>query len=203
MVDKSVYSCQTLKPDVLTMSDKREELTHTALQLFYDNGINAIGINEILTRSGIAKKTLYSHFKSKEALLLAALQLRHEKFISWLEENLREATSDTDAVNRLFGALVRWFNDEEAALGHFKGCFFINTSAEFSNDDSPVYQFCSQHKKRVKEVVGRYLRANTDTLDIVCLLVEGAIVTAFVSGETEKPSKLALTLLSSMLNENK
>ena len=52
------------------MSNKRELLTKTALDLFYKNGINSVGINEILKVSGVAKKTLYNYFGSKEELVL-------------------------------------------------------------------------------------------------------------------------------------
>ncbi|MBF4438000.1 TetR/AcrR family transcriptional regulator, partial [Vibrio cholerae] len=66
------------------MNPKRQLLIDTALNLFYKNGINSIGINEVISVSGIAKRTLYSHFESKEALILAALQKRHEIFTFWL-----------------------------------------------------------------------------------------------------------------------
>lgn len=56
------------------MSKKRQQLINIALQLFYEKGINSVGINEILSVSGIAKKTLYNHFTSKEDLVLAALE---------------------------------------------------------------------------------------------------------------------------------
>ena len=72
------------------MNKKSELLIDTALALFYTKGINSIGINEILKTSGVAKRTLYSHFESKEALILAALNQRHKKFITWLAEQLSE-----------------------------------------------------------------------------------------------------------------
>ena len=70
------------------MNKKRALLIDTALALFYTKGINSIGINEILKTSGVAKRTLYSHFASKEALVLAALKQRHENFITWLERQI-------------------------------------------------------------------------------------------------------------------
>ena len=48
------------------MNDKKKLLIDTALHLFYENGINSVGINEILKVSGVAKKTMYNHFKSKD-----------------------------------------------------------------------------------------------------------------------------------------
>ncbi|MEM6772989.1 MAG: helix-turn-helix domain-containing protein, partial [Bacteroidota bacterium] len=53
----------------------------TASRLFYDKGYNLTGINEIIAEAGIAKATLYSHFKSKEDLCLAYLNYRDENLI--------------------------------------------------------------------------------------------------------------------------
>jgi AcrR family transcriptional regulator len=66
------------------MSKKRQQLIDTALPLFYEKGINSVGINEILSVSGIAKKTLYNHFTSKEELVLAALEQRNDNLMAYL-----------------------------------------------------------------------------------------------------------------------
>ncbi|EKO3674820.1 TetR/AcrR family transcriptional regulator, partial [Vibrio metschnikovii] len=76
------------------MNPKRQLLIDTALDLFYKNGINSIGINEVISVSGVAKRTLYSHFESKEALIIASLQKRHEIFTSWLEHKLSGSNSN-------------------------------------------------------------------------------------------------------------
>ncbi len=98
------------------MSKKRQLLIDTALALFYTNGINSIGINEILSVSGVAKRTLYSHFSSKEALVLAALQQRHETFSYWLDQKLSGAKSDKEVIDKLFSALASWFSSQETCV---------------------------------------------------------------------------------------
>ena len=60
-------------------SSKREQLLNTALQLFYREGYHSTGIDRILAESGVAKMTLYKHFKSKDELILAVLQRQHEQ----------------------------------------------------------------------------------------------------------------------------
>ena len=110
------------------MSKKREQLVDTALDLFYRKGINTIGINEVLKESGVAKRTLYSHFASKDELVLAALEKRHHKFCSWLEKQLNQTNSDREVITSLFHSLRSWFAGEVDELGAFRGCFFINTS---------------------------------------------------------------------------
>ncbi len=55
-------------------ASKREQLIQTAVTLFAQNGIHATGIDTIVEQSGVTKKTLYAHFRSKEELVLAALR---------------------------------------------------------------------------------------------------------------------------------
>lgn len=176
--------------NLTTMSKKRQLLIDISLQLFYEKGINSVGINEILTVSGIAKKTLYNHFDSKEDLVLAALKQRNHNFMTWLEMNLKEANTDIELVNILFNALSAWFSNTVIELGNFRGCFFINTSAEFSDPKSKVSQYCRDHKQQVRELISQYLAtSNTELLDTICVLKEGAITMAYVSNDLSMPPK--------------
>ncbi|WP_423841027.1 TetR/AcrR family transcriptional regulator [Vibrio mytili] len=167
------------------MSKKRQILIDTALALFYQNGINSIGINEILKSSGVAKRTLYTDFDSKEALILAALHQRHTHFIDWLESKLLGSESDSDLIKNLFNGLESWFNSKETMLGDFRGCFFINTSAEFSDTDSEISRFCNQHKQHVRRVIQKHLCSKDPLLlESICVLKEGAITTAYMTGDS-------------------
>lgn len=178
------------------MSKKRQLLVDTALSLFYTNGINSIGINEILNVSGVAKRTLYTHFASKDELVLAALQQRHDTFSGWLDTKLSGATSNREVIHRLFSALASWFNNQEPELGDFRGCFFINTSAEFSDLDCDVVRFCSQHKKEIRSLIAKHLQSPNDALiDAVCIMKEGAIVTAHVSGSSQDIANKCIQIL--------
>ena len=62
---------------------RRDHLVDTALELFIRDGFHATGIDKILAESGVAKMTLYKHFKSKDELILSALRRRDERFRNW------------------------------------------------------------------------------------------------------------------------
>lgn len=176
--------------NLTNMSKKRQLLIDISLQLFYEKGINSVGINEILAVSGIAKKTLYNHFDSKEDLVLAALKQRNHNFMTWLEMNLKETNTDIEVVNILFNGLSAWFSNTVIELGNFRGCFFINTSAEFSDPKSKVSQYCRDHKQQVRELISQYLATpNTELLDTICVLKEGAITMAYVNHDLSMPQK--------------
>lgn len=179
------------------MSPKRQLLIDTALTLFYRNGINSIGINEILSVSNIAKRTLYSHFQSKEDLVLATLQQRHDIFVAWLEQKLSGAESDKEVIHHLFSALASWFDNQEPLLGDFRGCFFINTSAEFSDSNSDVFHFCHYHKEQIRQVIAHHLQStNSLLIDAICIMKEGAIVTAHLGGNGQAITSKCIEILN-------
>ena len=175
------------------MIDKRQQLLETALKLFYSKGVQAVGINEVLKESGIAKKTLYHHFSSKEDLVLASLELRDKRFCSWFEGLIEGATDNEDLVTRLFTGLSQWFNNEVPQLDEFRGCFFINTSGEFSNSEGAISSYCKTHKENIRKIIARHLVEPDEALvDCLWLLKEGAIVLAYVSQDKDAGRK-ALT----------
>ena len=161
------------------MNDKKQQLIDTALKLFYDNGINSVGINEVLKVSGIAKKTLYNHFPSKDELVIATLMQRDHVFLDWLEARLSQAQNDEQVITQLFNALHDWFQNKVAILAPFRGCFFINTAAECRDKNNPIYRYCAAHKNKVRQLLTQQLESqDTGLIEMLCLLKEGAIVQA-------------------------
>lgn len=184
------------------MNEKRALLIETALDLFYQKGINSVGINEVLKTSAVAKKTLYHHFSGKEELVLATLQRRNDIFLQWLDEQLSTAENDRELVEVLFHALSRWLNDQVAELAIFRGCFFINTVAEYPDGTSTIVQYCVEHKQRVRAMIAARLQNdNPNLLDLICLLKEGAIVSAQTCQDKQAAEKsLAVVIQSGYLD---
>jgi AcrR family transcriptional regulator len=181
------------------MQDKRQVLVDTAMELFYAKGINTIGINEILKSSGIAKKTLYHHFDSKEALILSVLTQRHRIFIDWLSRELRLASTNEQVITTLFTALGQWFSSEVTELGPFRGCLFINTAAEFSDPKSKISLMCQIHKQQVRHLIAQQLtQPSAVLLDAVCMLKEGAITSAYVAHDHHAAQK-CIPILKALL----
>lgn len=187
------------------MMDKRQQLIETAFELFYRYGIHAVGINQILQQANVAKKTLYSHFGSKESLLEAVLIYRDDKFVDWLAARMQQAGPGKTALLELFDALDDWFNNRVDMLADFKGCFFINTCGEYGDSTAGAYQLCHDHKMRVRslirEQVARLALSEDEErlVDMLSLLKEGAIVTAQVQGDKQaavKARQLAEKILS-------
>lgn len=64
--------------------DLRQRVLDTAAELFYRDGVRAVGVDRIAAESGVAKMTLYYHFRSKDELVAAWLRRRDEEWMSWL-----------------------------------------------------------------------------------------------------------------------
>jgi AcrR family transcriptional regulator len=169
------------------MSLKKNELTDTALQLFYQLGIHAVGINEILKESGIAKKTLYNHFKSKDDLIIAAIMKRDNNFTTWFKNKLAEAPAGENALLNVFHGLDHWFKSEVIPLGEFRGCFFLNASAEYKGINADIYELCKDHKLQIRALIYEHVKVicsssldANELTNTLCILKEGCISTAFV-----------------------
>jgi AcrR family transcriptional regulator len=170
---------------------KREELIQTALELFGKNGIHATGIDAIVERSGITKKTLYAYFRSKEELVLAVLRqydgMARSEFMRRVESGGKTPKARLLAI---FDFAERWFQQS-----NFYGCLFINTIGEYSDKDTPFRQICKDYKKLVQGYILSLCEqagANNpqELAEELALLLEGATVTAQVS-QNPKTAKIA------------
>lgn len=167
---------------------RRDDLVETALKLFYAGGFNATGIDKILEESGVAKMTLYNHFRSKDELILAVLHRRDEQFRNWLMGEMEKASAEPRArLLAMFDALEIWFEGRAFRGMGFHGCAFINVSGEFSDQSHPAHRVAAEHKRSILDYLER-LCASTGAPDPaklaeqLALLKEGAIATAHVRG---------------------
>lgn len=111
----------------------RQRIVETASQLFYTNGYNATGINEIIDRAGIAKATLYAHFRSKEDLCVAHLRYKDEIFSSEIAVYCAERPVGKPRLLALFDYLTEFYDSVA-----FNGCWCINTVSEIPRDNDRI-----------------------------------------------------------------
>ena len=124
----------------------RERILETAAEMFYRDGIRAVGIDAIIARSGVAKMSLYRHFSSKDALVAAWLEDRNAFF--WRRWDRAEASRGDDPRSRLEGIL-----DMIAATvsqRQWRGCPFLNTGTEFPEPDHRARAIILANKQAVR-----------------------------------------------------
>lgn len=107
----------------------------TAYDLFCRFGVQPVGIDWIVAEAGVAKTTLYRHFRSKDELAVAVLQLREQRWTrEWLEGGVRaRARTPGKQLLAIFDLFHEWFQLED-----YEGCLFMNTLLEVHDPTSPV-----------------------------------------------------------------
>jgi AcrR family transcriptional regulator len=170
----------------------RERLLDAAEALIYAGGIHATGVDAIVKQSGTARKSFYTHFESKDALVAAALERRDERWMSWfIAGTQRCGKTARKRLLGMFEVLREWFASED-----FHGCAFLNAAGEIALADDPIRIVARRHKERLL----RFVRSECDALaadsDMDArraarlsrqwlILLDGAIAVALVSGEPD------------------
>ena len=113
----------------------RERIDQVAYELFSRRGVRAVGVDEVVARSGVAKMTLYRHYPSKNHLVLAFLRRREELWTrGWLQAEVeRRGGPAHERLLAIFEVFDKWFRRSD-----FEGCSFINVLLEIDDEKHPV-----------------------------------------------------------------
>jgi len=157
----------------------RERILETATELFYREGIRAVGIDTIIARSGVAKMSLYRNFASKDDLVVAFLEYRDGIYWQWWDHVMAAHPDDAARqISDLFASLTL----RVSSLA-YRGCPFINTSTEFPDPEHPARAICRANKRelrrRLLDLAQRAGARDAQGLaDQLLLLMEGAYASA-------------------------
>lgn len=160
----------------------RQRILETAMRLFYAEGIRATGIDRIIAESNVAKMSFYRHFPSKSDLVCVFLEERHRRWMAWFDEAVgRHSRKRRSRLSAVADALAEWF-----AEPGFRGCAFINTSAEITDHRSREHAIVEAHKAGLAGRLAALartdgLRAADEVGRLALLIVDGAIVRAQMS----------------------
>lgn len=173
-------------------SSARERLLEAAEVLIYAGGIHATGVDAIVRQSGTARKSFYTHFGSKDALVAAALERRDERWMNWfIAGTLKHGKTARQRLLGMFDVLREWFVSDD-----FHGCAFLNAAGEIASADDPIRIVAREHKERLLAFVHTQCEAfaaesGMDSRRVAKLsrqwlvLLDGAIAVALVSGDAD------------------
>ena len=161
----------------------------TARQLFYERGIRAVGVDEIVCTAGVTKPSLYRSFASKDDLVAACLESYAEQGKEALCERMDAAGDDARAQ---LSALVAHYAEKMSMPG-FRGCPMSNTAVEFpeeGNAGRAIAETCkSEMREMVVDITRRLEIEDPEALaDGIVLLIEGAYSTHHLFG-SQGPSQ--------------
>lgn len=175
MVERSFY----IKPMNKKNTDIREKFLANVEALIYQNGIHATGMDLLVRTSGVARKSIYRYFATKDEMAEAALKARDIRWMHWFKSECDKA----DTPQNMFTVLKGWFESDG-----FCGCAFINTAGEVGDPDDPIRQLAKLHKQKLLnytlELTGQLNIEQPEALaKQLLVLIEGAITMARVMGD--------------------
>ena len=132
-----------------TSPTPRERLLATARRLFYGEGIHSVPVDRLVTEAGVTRATFYRHFPAKEDLV--------EAYLRATDDDLRAAVAnalDQPSPQEAAAALFDLIGQTTCSAG-FRGCHFINASAEYPDPADPVRVAVADHRAWFQETVTR------------------------------------------------
>jgi AcrR family transcriptional regulator len=169
--------------------DTQKKILYTASRLFYQQGYNATGINQIIEEAGVAKASLYEHFKSKEDLLIAYLEFMFDQTMGLFRRVASTKVEAKEQISAIFEFLSQNTNSKE-----FHGCQFLNIAGEIPVENVRVYDIIRKQKNGLRGLFAEILKSDsmgeeeiqrTETLaDGIYLLFDGAIMSSKVFGDS-------------------
>jgi AcrR family transcriptional regulator len=165
----------TTKPQDLSVRDR---LLGAANELFYEEGVHTVGIDRVIERAGVAKASLYGTFGSKDELVRAYLEARALRRQERITRRIAQHESPRARILAVFDLLR-----ELAAEPTFRGCAFVNASAEGPRGNTKVRQVCTDSRAWTRALFTQLARdagaGQPETLGRrLALLYDGAIVGA-------------------------
>jgi AcrR family transcriptional regulator len=178
----------------------RERILNTAYDLFTVRGVRDVGIDEVISKSGVAKATLYKYFGSKNDLVLAVLNLREQRWTLDLVEagaRARGATPE-ERLLAIFDVFDEWFDSPE-----YDACAFVNVLVEM-RPEHPLGRASIEHLANVRRLVAN-MAAEAGLRDVDeftrswHILMKGSIIAA-TEGDREA-ADLAKNMARSLIDQ--
>jgi len=178
----------------------RDKVFEVAADLFYHNGIRAVGVEEIVTRAGVSKISLYRAFASKDALILAYLEQRNAEF--WRKWDADFSQYDRDPREQL--RAITSFIAQRTIQPGYRGCPFINYCAEFPEASHPGHRVVDANKRemrrRLRQIATRLgAPAAKKLADGLQLLLEGTYAISQTFGGRQGPAPALVAAAESLV----
>lgn len=163
----------------------RDRIIRVASELFYKQGYNSTGINQIIAEADIAIGSLYNHFASKSDLLQAYLIKEEQDWFEGLEKSIANISDPKEKISAIID-----YRKMLQKSSKFSGCHFIKIVSETGDGNAAVSDFVRNHKEKQKEVISSIVKEYNDLYQLpdpglatesIFLLIEGAVVASTIT----------------------
>ena len=185
-------------PSVARKPSARDRLLAAADELFYAEGVHTVGIDRVIEKAGVAKASLYSAFGSKDELVKAYLQGRHERRRARMLAGLERYDDPRDRLLGVFDVLAG-----VAGNPGFRGCAFVNASAE-SPAGGPVEEVSDIYRAWVRGLFHELARDAgakdpAELADQLVVLYDGASIGARMDKGGPRAALVARDIAATLL----
>jgi AcrR family transcriptional regulator len=169
-----------------------EQLVDAAQELFYREGVRAVGVDAVVERAGVNKMSLYRQFASKDELVAAYLTRMDDRFRERFEASV--AKHPGEPAKQLLQCITDLV--QRASAPDYRGCAFVNVSAEFSDSSHPARLCVTRNKhylmSRLLEISTAAGAADPQALaDGLALVAEGVYASSQTYGPGTGPMRAA------------
>ena len=166
----------------------RRRIFESAKELFYQNGIRAVGVDGIANHAGTTKMSLYRNFQSKDQLVAECLRDHRREFWAWWDETV--SAFEGDPRGQLM-ALINAFVSTKCSK-HANGCPLANAIIELHEEEHPGRAVILEHKMEIRHRLREISRGmgarNPDQLgDALMLLIEGGYISQLTFTYKDSP----------------
>lgn len=198
MQQDSGRSTSPNNPGSAKISDAvRERILETASGLFYREGVRAVGVDLVVAEAGVAKTSLYRHFRTKDDLIAAFLEREDKDFWRIWDEVTEKHRDDPSGELQ---AHMDWIG-ERVGRPKYRGCPQLNVAAEFPQAEHPARLVATAHKlelrRRLLDIAQRMGVARSEELaGQLAVLINGAFVSTPILSQTEAKDLLRRAALA-------
>lgn len=160
-----------------------DRILDVARDLFYRNGIRAIGVDEIVRKAGVTKPSLYRSFSSKDELAASYLRVYDKEFWERFDAAVAQHPGDPRAQIGAFLTRV----GKRAVKPGYRGCGMTNAAVEYPEKEHPARLVSEENKhelrRRLRAMAAEMGAREPDILgDGLLLLIEGAYISGQLFG---------------------
>jgi len=168
----------------------RDRILSTARELFYREGVRGVGVDTVVSQSGVAKTSLYRWFPSKDVLIASVVEEEAKaRWAAW--DRVAERCAHLDPRERLrshMGAVLRFVSRPD-----YRGCPFMNVSAELPDPQHPArlvtLEVTQELRRRIRKLVDAIEGVGNpaELTDQLVLVVDGALSVSLCLTGDEAP----------------
>ncbi len=100
----------------LKTEETKSQIIESSVQLFLKDGIKRVTMDDIAREMGISKKTIYTHFKDKEEIIITATQIYMERECEVMESLRKNSANAVEHLFKLSIILRENFNNMHATV---------------------------------------------------------------------------------------